>query len=647
MAQRQPITPEGPNTRAAAAPELRRARADRPGTRSPRRVPPAPASRDDDAEFLGALTDAQCGALLDRRRLVEDWLATRDAAAQRGRPAGLALRAFMLSSTPASSARTLRRWTAAYASDGLGGLAETRGRPSNSDGAGCDPDAWDHFKLLYLDDRRRSLKLCWELTAHEACGQGWTWPTYHAVVRRVRAELPPFQANYFRLGERRWMAKYAPRIQRDYSRYRPMELLVGDHHEFDLVVLAGGKPVRPWLTAWMDMRSRYFVGWWIDLVPAADTILAALRAAIVEHGAPLEMLVDNGKDYRAACLAGGRRYKPRLDQHNVVSICARLGIVPHFSRVYAPQSKPIESNFKTVCQRFSKLFDSYCGASPDTRPEHFYADLRAGAVDVPGIERFRELFGQWLSDVHHRTPHTGDSMDGRTPLDVFNDNPIAKRTAPRAVLDFLLMRTERVKVSKNGVRYRGQHYGQGRPELLPLIGRDVLIKVDPTDAGYVFVCDLAGRKLTTARNERLRGLSPDDVAEGARRQTRARKLAKAALPAMRAARKTTAEHAIAAQAERLVPLRQAAGGETATNCDAAARPLAPLPGASELAAALRPAGAGDLGATLRAFAGDDECDDDDAPPSELRSPVFSLDLDDDADELDPPSVLGVLGDDDG
>lgn len=62
-----------------------------------------------------------------------------------------------------------------------------------------------------------------------------------------------------------------------------------------------GKPVRPWLTAWMDAMSGCFVGWAITLNPDSDTIAESLVRGIGHtagspfFGAPLMLYIDNGK----------------------------------------------------------------------------------------------------------------------------------------------------------------------------------------------------------------------------------------------------------------------------------------------------------------------------------------------------------------
>jgi len=476
-----------------------------------------------------------------------------------------------------------RRALEAFRRVRAGQWVDTRGRPSMN-WADFSPDAWAHFLSLFLDPRRRSAKLCHDVTAAEAAREGWRWPHYDRVRLRLGREVSQSATDYHRLGQKRWERVHAPRMRRDYS-MPANESWVGDHHEFDFVCLHAGKTLRPWLTAWQDLRSRMLVGWTIAPAPDSDTILAALRAGVQEHGAPLHIIIDNGRDYRARGVAGGKVFRQTLDEQRVGGVCGALGIGAHFCRPFEPQSKPVERSFGTVCARFSKLFEAYVGGSPDRRPEHIYRDLRAGDVECKTLEEIRVLFGRWVRDVYHLTEHSGDGMDGRCPLDVFEATAIAKRTATADALDLLLMRTESVKVTRHGVRYSAIDYGMHTPALQALHGQRVLLRIDPLDAGHVLVCDLQGRVLcdAPANDNRVVGFDRLAIKRGLARQRAAKRLVKAARPALLDAHKGAVEHILAAQAEHIAQ-RRATGTDDASATGAVPRPLAPIAGAAELAA---------------------------------------------------------------
>lgn len=567
--------------------------------------PPGAAARTANAPpafDASSLTDAQRSALAARINAVEDWLAYRDAHASSGHTVDALLAAHLSSlSGHVPSSRTLRRWVSQYTRFGAVGLLDTRGRPSSPcDSESMSPDAWIEFTHLYLHASRRTVRVCYDITAGLARQNGWAWPSYRSVLLRVQSDLPDFHADYFRLGPTRWGRKYQARMQRDIEAWRSNEMWIGDHHELDLLVLHQGRPIRPWLTAWLDGRSRYIVGWTLAPSPSSDTIIAAFRRGVLEHGAPNALLMDNGKDYRASGFAGGRKYRVEIDEAHVGGLLAQLGVRAHWTQTYSPDSKgAIESWFRTVCDRFTKgLFgDVWVGNKPDARPEHLHADLRAGNIDVPQLADVAALLGQWITEVYHRQAHSGAGMDGRSPADVFADDPIARRTATAEVLDLLLMRTAIVAVTRNGLRVNGVQYGQSIHVLRTRIGSQVMVRIDPLDASRVIVCELDGRKICDAYQDGLVGTTQDDVREGLRRQRAVRKLAAAALPALRESRLRTRDHVLRAMADRVqgsigVPPVQSATG---TND---ARPIALLPGAAALAQSAN-SDASDGGAWLR------------------------------------------------
>ena len=43
----------------------------------------------------------------------------------------------------------------------------------------------------------------------------------------------------------------------------------------------GRRPVKPWVTAFLDCYSRLIMGWAVSLYPNAATVLAAMRRALV------------------------------------------------------------------------------------------------------------------------------------------------------------------------------------------------------------------------------------------------------------------------------------------------------------------------------------------------------------------------------
>jgi len=486
------------------------------------------------------------------------------------------------------SPRSLREWREKVES----GTLVPRGRP-RLDAEGydeqCRPEAWVAYRVLYLDPRRRTRRLCWKVVNEEAHEKGWTWLPYHSLLRRVRKELPDFVADFWRLGERRWFAKHAPRIERSYDHLRSNEHWQSDHAQFDFLALVDGKYVRLWITLWIDVHSRFVVAWHIDTRPCGQTILASFRRGVFAHGAPFEATIDNGPDYASKVVSGGAG---RIDEEQVRGLFTALAIIVHFCIPFRPGSKGIVERFVgTMHDNFDRLQSTYCGASPDRRPEKLYAELKAGKLAGPTIDEVRELFGAWL-EAYHDTPHS--ALNQQTPRALFGRGMIARRTAPPEMLDVLLLPQADVTIGNRrglGVRVAGFTYGQDNPAVWHLSSGDkVTARYDPTDRGYVLLYDAAGRFITRAENARLRGVTEADTAEGARRQARARRTVRAAFPLQRERLCSKEDAALHVAYQRRSAERQAAqqrlavGGEG--QADPGPRNIELLPGAAEAAASL-------------------------------------------------------------
>src|SRR5207249_4534073 len=125
----------------------------------------------------------------------------------------------------------------------------------------------------------------------------WAIPTYRSASRYL-ANLPRSVVVKGRLGKEAHNNLCGPFHERDYTGLHSNQIWCGDHHPCDCIVTHQGKLVRPWLTAWQDMRSRKIVGAVIYAHdPNSTTVLAAFRVGALAHGVPDRVYIDNGKDY--------------------------------------------------------------------------------------------------------------------------------------------------------------------------------------------------------------------------------------------------------------------------------------------------------------------------------------------------------------
>jgi transposase InsO family protein len=435
---------------------------------------------------------------------------------------------------------TFRRWEKRYRADGVKGLADTRGRSRPGHAAGWE-DAWNYFKLKFLDANRPKAKSVYRETALVGQQHGWRVPSYRAFCMRIEREIPNATLVLKREGREAWEAKCAPRIRRDLTDISANQVWCGDEHTLDIYCQVRGrngepKRTRPVLTAWQDVRSRMFVGWHIAPTGNSDTIVAALKMGIAEHGPPAEVHIDNGADYKAV---GGRTQKKKwayFDQDHQANVYAELDIAATWAIPYAPWSKPIESNFRWVCEEFSKRQRSYCGNTPDNRPEHA---MRIPEDKLPTLDEVREAFADALAWIH-AIEREASGIWGMSPIEAMRRfrGGVVRAIPEPAMLDYLCARVIKrpVKVTKDGVRYDGLHYGGGARELYRLLGQEVRVKIHPETRDYVDVLTLDGKPVCRARHDVLTGTQPDDIKRAARRRKAALKAARegaAAVPVIR------------------------------------------------------------------------------------------------------------------
>lgn len=178
-------------------------------------------------------------------------------------------------------------------------------------------------------------------------------------------------------------------MERDPSDLNSNSCWVSDHHLADVLVKNKcGKIVRPWITAYQDAKSRKIVACTVyDGSPNATRIKQTLRIGITEYGIPEEVYTDNGKDYLSTDL--------NPDSPN--SVLNLLGIKKRRAKPYHGQSKPIERFFKTLEERFGKLFYSYIGSDGKNRPEHMKKlnkELEKDP-DIPSLKLYSERLANY------------------------------------------------------------------------------------------------------------------------------------------------------------------------------------------------------------------------------------------------------------
>jgi len=308
-----------------------------------------------------------------------------------------------------------------------------------------------------------------------------------------------------------------PYISRDYTSFKSNQICVTDHHIFDqFVVGPGNKLMRPWGTYFEDMRSRLIVASYVRCKePNADVVLACFARGVNAYGIPSEIVLDNGKDYKSLDIFNTE------EKNKANSLAKQLDIITHYALPYNAKAKPIERFFRTFEEQFGKLWQSYCGNNPNNRPRRL---KNLNRDQYPTFEEWKEIHDMYIDQHYNMAPHTGNGMDGRSLYEVYHENLVEKRVAPREVLRLFMMRTTKaLNVQRNGVRLFGKNFWS--PELVEHQGKQVCARYDPDSIGTLNIYSASDDIfLCEAYNNELKGSSSEDYRELNRRKKAVKKL---------------------------------------------------------------------------------------------------------------------------
>lgn len=336
-------------------------------------------------------------------------------------------------------------------------------------------------------------------------------PNNRRTINRLVSHLPASLTCYARRGYREWRSIFGAAV----IRYKPLcvgELIQGDHHVFDAFVRVTVKvtkndkvleqeiAVRPVLTAWMDTATGCLVGWYISILPNADTIAEAFCRAVTFtvgdefHGLPKRILVDCGKDYRSKLLEDlPDYYKKDIEELDTVlnrkfngeGLIRALGVEVHHALPYQPESKSIERMFGTIEREWISKEIGWCHNSVAERPVGFQKKLDTLLKEkkLPTFDEFVTRFSNEIIPAYHNFRETNKeeipegwdlALESMTPLERYHALPKPYLVTPDwSTLCLLKSHSETRKVRRQGVKYKNIYYSSR--ELSPFVGEEVRI----------------------------------------------------------------------------------------------------------------------------------------------------------------------------
>ena len=448
------------------------------------------------------------------------------------------------------SGRSLRRWYKDYQRPE--DVAKLINHSGGNRRTQADPSCWQAFKDLYLSERRHAAAWCWRQVDEYAQANGLTWVTIDACRSQLDERISPEEQAKYR-DPKAYRNGFQPYAEWEPDAYEAGERWDGDHCILDLFCLHGEgketKIIRPWLTAWMDWRTRKIVGWHLSDGPNSHTILCAFRSAMLDesnHGGPRITWIDNGKDYDSYIFHGmtkAERQKAKQDRfinrdrnrlgkiegglqvdedRTRFGVFNLIGIEAHFSLPYNPTGKGrLERWFGSLHGGFDKLFATYCGPTVVDRPEDLAKRCKEHPHIVPRFDAvLKEL--QAFIEEYNSTPSMRTGAEGLAPSQAMQSLPHTLRKHPdtNALRQCMGMWSRPVPVGRNGVRICPGNvaytYGRHEPAIRALIrtGKKVHVRYDPDDMRSIEVYDAQGRHLCDAKwNERIgnKPVKHDDI----------------------------------------------------------------------------------------------------------------------------------------
>lgn len=445
-------------------------------------------------EFINSLTEKEREKLFFKYKVVKEYIEF-----SASRHSGGRMNAFLEKINKENPAADINRanvsqWVAKYNKSGLIGLYDGRGTYKR--GTSTVPDeAWDTFYSIWYNTKG-SVQQCYEMTCEKHRDDIGHMPSVYAFRRKL--EKTPEAVKILRnQGRKAFDDKCMPHAEINYdaeSIYSNMQW-VADHHVIDVLVEdEKGRVFRPWLSAWMDRKSRYVVGYEVNSCePNSDTVLSSFAKACAKCGIPDSVLLDNGKDFKAYDL---------FNNANGMSVAQQMGIKVTNAIPKNAKAKPIERMFRTMEEKYFALFPTYIAGRPERRPEKMNMTnkkLKEKGLCTP-YDEFLSTVDLIVKEINN-APHGGKGMGGKTPYEVYTSNfakPV-RVVKNEDVLNLLFQRTSRpIKVGRNGIKVPAIGYWFDSDTLIEYIGKEVFARYNSEDVSKVYVYTVDDRFICTA-----------------------------------------------------------------------------------------------------------------------------------------------------
>ncbi|OOV05841.1 hypothetical protein RF819_03155 [Rhodoferax fermentans] len=305
-----------------------------------------------------------------------------------------------------------------------------------------------------------------------------------------------------RVGKHFFKLNYKHHKRRNMDEVLVGEIYAADGHTVDAYMAhpSTGGLYRPELTLFMDVKSRYFAGWWLSEAETKESTLFALSSAMTSHDhVPAWVYTDHGSGYRAKMMS---------DEN--VGFYAKFSIATIAALPGNANGKGwIERAFRTVRDKHDKFFADglmYCG--DDMAPEinrRLSVDVEKGKRKLPSFNQYVDSLTAFI-EQYHNTPM--DALGGKTPAQVWAG---LERVPVGIEFDAVARPSVERTVSHQEVRLDNRHYYSEM--LAEWDGKKVAVEYDLHNDTKVWVRTPKGVLICEAPLVHTIGILPTDRME--------------------------------------------------------------------------------------------------------------------------------------
>jgi len=335
------------------------------------------------------------------------------------------------------------------------------------------------------------------------------------------------KADFRELPDLRTLQRFMRRVEKDQrvllaaerdpdkfkSMYRPalgrMDATVSYAHEMweidttkaDLMCTDGRKAILGIIDRW-SRRARFLV---VESESAQSVRQMLVSTMLLWGVMPATLKVDNGSGFINA---------------SIIASLDAVGIKLDACLPGHPEDKPhIERVFGTFNRERASMLKGFTGHNvAQAQQLRARAKKKTGrAVIEAGIDsaELQRILDAWVDGTYHQRKH---SMIGMPPMEKWQRSPQPARAVPaESILKISFSAViGPATVTKRGVRWKSGRYWADT--LIPLMGKQVMLRWDEGDLGALYIFDEVGNYVDTAVNVERKGYSQQTMALAARRE---------------------------------------------------------------------------------------------------------------------------------